>query len=161
MDQALVTYFSRTGRTHRLALEIATALNADLERIAEPRSRNGFLGYWRSGREAWLKLPTNIEPTSHDPSSYGLVVLGTPIWAGNVSSPARAYISAHKGSFRRAAFFCTHGGTSAQKVFDEMAELCGARPVATLSVTEREFRIGSYDDKLRQFLANLSAAGTG
>jgi hypothetical protein len=43
------------------------------------------LGYWRSGREAYLKLAPNIEPAVHDPSSYGLVVLGTPIWAGNMS----------------------------------------------------------------------------
>jgi flavodoxin len=158
MARTLVTYFSRTGRTRRIALEIAEALRADIERIEEPRSRLGLLGYWRSGREAYLKLAPNIEPAVHDPSSYGLVVLGTPIWAGNMSSPIRAYVNAHRGSFERAAFFCTHGGTTAQKVFDEIAEICGVRPLATLAVTEREIKTGTYADKLRQFLERLSAA---
>jgi flavodoxin len=158
MDRALVTYFSRTDRTRRIALEIARALSADIERIEESRSRSGFLGYWRSGREAYLKLTASIEPTTHDPSSYALVILGTPIWAGNMSSPVRAYVNAHKGSFERVAFFCTHGGTSAQKVFAELSEICGAPPVATLAITEREIKAGNYGDKLHQYLDRLSAA---
>jgi flavodoxin len=157
MHRTLVTYFSRTGRTRRIALEIAHALNAESEQIEESRSRLGFIGYWRSGREAYREIAAPIAPCAHDPSSYELVVLGTPIWAGRMSSPLRAYVNAHAGSFRRVAFFCTHGGTSAARVFDAIAALCGARPVATLAVTEREIKAEAYTDRLQQFVARLAA----
>lgn len=160
MDRTLVTYFSRTGRTHRIALEIARMLNADVERIEESRSRAGFFGYWRSGREAYLELPVRTEPSTHDPSGYDLVVLGTPVWAGRMSSPIRAYVNAHAGCFRRVAFFCTHGGTSAQKVFAALARTCGTEPLATLAVTEREIKVGAYADKLHKFVQRLAGSVT-
>jgi flavodoxin len=158
MRQALVIYFSRTGRTRRIALEIARALDAESEQIEESRSRLGFFGYWRSGREAYRELPAPIAPCTHDPASYELVVLGTPIWAGKMSSPLRAYIDAHAGSFRRVAFFCTHGGSSAAHVFAAIAALCGAQPAATLAVTEREIKADAYAEKLQQFVARLVTA---
>jgi len=160
MDRALVTYFSRTGRTRRIALEIASALNADVDPITESRSRAGLLGYWRSGREAWRRQAAEIEPATLDPSIYPLVVLGTPVWAGNISSPVRAYVGSHEGSFHQAAFFCTHGGTSAQKVFTELAELCATRPIATLAVTEHQIETESYAKNLRHFVERLALAST-
>lgn len=156
MARTLVVYFSRSGRTHRIALEIAAPLGADIERIEEPRGRLGLLGYWRSGREAYLKLVPPIEPAANDPSAYDLVILGTPIWAGNMSSPVRAYVGAHAGSFRTMALFCTHGATSAAKVFGEIAALAGVEPVATLAVTEREIKTGAYAGRLERFVESVS-----
>ena len=155
MSRTLVVYFSRTGHTRKIALELAASLDADVERIEEPRSRSGFFGYWRSGREGYRKLTTIIEPLQKQPSDYDLVLLGTPIWAGNVSSPVRTYIVGNAGSFRRVAFFCTHGGTSASKVMAELGELCGTAPVATLAVTEREIQAGSYGGNLKEFVEQV------
>ena len=151
MSRALVVYFSRTGHTRKIALELAESLGADVERIEEPRGRSGFFGYWRSGREGYRKLTTVIHPIQKRPSDYDLVLIGTPIWAGNVSSPVRTYIAGNAGSFRRVAFFCTHGGSSAAKVMTELSELCGVRPLATLAVKEREIRAGSYRGGLKEF----------
>jgi len=159
MARTLVVYFSRTGRTRRIALEIAAALGADVERIEEPQDRSGFFGYWRSGREAYRKLSPVIEPAVRDPSGYALVIVGTPIWAGHVSSPVRTYVGAHAGRFRNVALFCTHGGSSAGKVFGEIAELAGSEPVATLALKEREIEAGTYAGRLRQFVDTVAAAG--
>jgi len=159
MARTLVVYYSRTGRTRRIAREIAEALGADVERIEEPGDRSGFFGYWRSGREAYRKLSPVIEPAVRDPSRYALVVFGTPVWAGHVSSPVRAYIGAHAGQFRSMALFCTHGGSSAAKVFDEISGLVGLEPVATLSVKEREIELDAYADRLRAFVESVAAAG--
>lgn len=159
MARTLVVYFSRTGRTHRIALEIAAPLGADIERIEEQRSRAGFLGYWRSGREAYRKLIPAIEPAVNDPSSYDIVLLGTPIWAGHISSPVRAYVGAHAGALSRMALFCTHGGSSPAKAFSEIAELAGVEPVATLAVTEREIKAGTYADRLTRFVESVAGPG--
>jgi multimeric flavodoxin WrbA len=52
-----------------------------------------------------------IDPASLQPRDYAVVVLGTPVWAGNMSSPVRAYINQHRAEIRNLALFCTQGGS--------------------------------------------------
>lgn len=41
---ALVVYYSRTGRTKKVAQDIATRLNADIEEIIPERNISGLFG---------------------------------------------------------------------------------------------------------------------
>ena len=157
MKGTLVVYFSRTGYTRRVAEEIAHAAGADCEAIRERSGRGGFLGYWRSAREALRGTAIEIEPGSLNPRDYSLVVLGTPVWAGNVSSPMRAYIARHRGDFARVALFCTQGGSGAQKVLDKMAALCDQAPVATAFFNDREIDGAQHAGKRAAFAAALAA----
>ena len=50
--KVIVVYFSRTGYTKRVAEPLATALDATLCPITEPKSRLGLLGYSRCLWEA-------------------------------------------------------------------------------------------------------------
>jgi flavodoxin len=86
----LVVYYSRSGSTRKIAEALSAALTCDLEEIVENKSRAGFFGYMRSLVEARQKRPSVIEPAKRDPSSYDLVVVGTPVWGWPVSSPVRA-----------------------------------------------------------------------
>ena len=158
MGRALVVCYSLTGHTQRVADAVAARLGATLEPIRETRPRAGVAGYLRAGWEALRKRPAGIVPATHDPGDYDLVVVGTPVWAGNMSSPVRAYIDAHAGRLRHVAFFCTQGGSGGERVCSSMASLCGADPVATLVVTERQLRDGSSDDAVAAFTAALRAA---
>ncbi len=153
MPRVLIVYFSRTGYTRRIAEEIAAACGADIEPIQDVRARSGIWGYLRSGREAWRKRLIDIQPPTKRPSDYDLVVLGTPVWAGNICSPVRAYVAAHQENFMQVAFFCTQGGSGADKVLHDMAELCGRRPVASVALNDEEIKKGRYAEKLKQFLA--------
>ena len=157
MKDTLVVYFSRTGYTRRVAEEIARAAGADWEAIPERSPRTGVFGYWRSAREAWRETAIAIEPGSLNPRDYALVVLGTPVWAGNVSSPMRAYIARHKRDFARVALFCTQGGSGAPKVLQRMAELCDQRPVATAFFNDSEIDRGQHRGKVDAFAAALAA----
>lgn len=161
MSRILVVYFSRTGHTGQIAGQLAAALGADVERIREPRDRTGFFGYWRSGREGWLGRTTTIEPASKRPSDYDVVLLGTPVWSGHVSSPVRTYAIAHAGEFGNLALFCTLGGAGADRTLAETAALCGAEPVATLAVTEKELAAGDYASRLRAFVERVLSAASG
>ena len=156
MQRVLVVYFSRTGYTRKIAADIAAACGADIERIQEPRDRSGIWGYLRSGREAWKKRLVDIRPVTKHPPDYDLIVLGTPVWASNICSPVRSYIAAHGHHFKKVAFFCTQGGSGAEKVLNDMAELCGQTPVATLVLTDTEIKHGQHADKLNQFLRSLA-----
>jgi flavodoxin len=156
MNDTLVVHFSRTGYTRRIAEEIARAAGSDVEGIREKRQRTGLAGYFRSGREAWKQIAAEIEPAIHDPRAYRLVILGTPVWAGRMSSPMRAYIVAHKHELPRIALFCTQGGSGAPKALQAMADLCGQKPVATAFFTDSEIDRGRHVEKLRAFAAAVA-----
>ncbi|WP_232450506.1 flavodoxin family protein [Burkholderia ubonensis] len=88
-DKILVVFYSRTGTTRRAGAALATMLHADVEEIVETHSRIGPFGFLRSLVEAINRKPAEIAASKRDPSAYDLVVIGTPVWAGSVSSPVR------------------------------------------------------------------------
>jgi flavodoxin len=154
--KALVVYYSRTGATRRVAEELARQLGADLERIQDVRGRSGIFGFARSGREAIQRHLPEIREPALDPGQYQLVVLGTPVWAGTMSSPMRTYITRNRDRLRQVAFFCTQGGENTGRTFAEMAEVCGRSAAATLSLRRETVLkgaagppIGDFADRLR------------
>jgi len=153
---ALVVIYSRTGRTRRVGQEIAAALGAELEVIADRRSRRGLFGFLRSGCEALQAKTPAITPPQHDPRDYDLVVIGTPIWGGRMASPIRTYLMRFRGAFRRAAFFCTSQGGGHRDALAEMARLAGVEPVATLEVSAREMQLGQDAEAIKEFAARLA-----
>ena len=144
MKDILVVYFSRSGYTQRIAEHLARATGADCEAIREARPRTGLLGYWRSAREALRATAIGLEPSRLQPRDYGLVVIGTPVWAGNVSSPVRAWIARHRTELPRVALFCTQGGSGGPKVLQRMAGLCDRTPVATACFDDAQIDGGQY-----------------
>jgi flavodoxin len=156
MQHTLVAYFSRTGYTRKVAEEIAARCGADLDDIQGVRDRSGILGYLRSAREALNRTLVDIRPATRDPGDYELVVLGTPVWAGHVCSPMLAYLTANRARFRRVAFFATEGGSGAEKVFREMADLCGQQPVASAVFRDREIDASGYAEELDRFVRTVA-----
>jgi flavodoxin len=152
----LVVYYSRGGNTRAAAEEIARALGgADLEEIRDAADRNGWRGYLKSFREATSRSTTVLTSPGRDTSGYDLVVVGTPVWVSNVSSPTRTYLNAHVGEFPRVAFFLTHGGTGRDKVFAQMARLSGLQPEAVVAIRENELRKPEFGSKIAAFAIEL------
>ncbi len=155
MSKALVAYYSWTGHTRAIAEAIGAELDADVEQICEVRPRSGWIAYFRSAWEVLQNRPTPIKVTDKDPFAYDLVVLGTPVWAGRMSSPMRSYIVQQRAKFARVALFCTEGGANGDKALAQMATLCGKEPAATLIVTERDIKSGAYRQKVADFTKAL------
>ena len=159
MGSVLTVYFSRTGVTRKIADEIRARCGGELEPIEDVRGRSGILGYFRSAREALKRITPEIRPAKLNPGNFDLVILGTPVWAGHLSSPMRAYLTAHKDELKHVAFFCTLGGSGAANVLAEMAALCERSPVATLAVTGADIKQGRYAGALEQFAAAVGRRG--
>lgn len=155
MSKILVAYFSRTGYTEKVAEHLAERCGADIEAIRESRGRRGLLGYVRSAREALKRKRVAIEPGLHELGDYEIVLVGTPVWAGHVSSPARAYLEGNMEAFPRVAFFATQHASGGENVLQEMAQISGHQPEATLIVNDREINRCSYRPKLDGFLRAL------
>ena len=150
----LTVYYSRSGNTRKVAEAISKNIGGDIEEITEPHGRGGPIGWLRSGREATGEMTASINPPKNDPAGYDLVIVGTPIWGGKLSSPVRAYLSKVAGKTRRVAFFVTMAGNDASMAYAAMEKMLG-RPVATLSITQAELKSSVYVDKVNRFLENL------
>lgn len=151
----LIIYFSRTGRTRKVAKAIQEATGFDLEEIKEKAGRGGALGWLKSGMESTRRMLPQIMPLTHDPSQYDITVIGTPIWASNMSSPIRAFLTEYKNKINQIALFCTGDGDEPEKVFNPISELLGKAPQATLGLVgpDREEEVASL--KIQEFAAKL------
>ncbi|XUW92728.1 flavodoxin domain-containing protein [Burkholderia sp. M6-3] len=153
--RVLIVFFSRTGTTRVLATALAGVLSADVEEICDLSERRGALGYLRCVIDSWRKRPAEIVPAGLDPSQYDLVLVGTPVWAGAVSAPVRAYVLQHRSRFRHVGFFCTFGGLGAEAAFEEMRLLAGKAPVAQCKVRAAEVQRGVATASFELFVGVL------
>ncbi len=158
MSKILIVYYSRTGHTRQIAEAIAAQLKADIEPIQDGRQRLGIRGYLRSLLEAMQSRLIRISAPAKDPAQYDLTVLGTPVWAQNMCSPMRAYISAQRQRFKGVAVFCTQGGSGGGKVAGQVAEMCGRSPAATLILNDDEIGKNQFAAKLDGFAQSLLQA---
>jgi len=149
----LVVYYSLTGNTKKIGEEITKRLNAEIEEIIDKKKRTGFLGFLRSGYEALFKRMTDIETTSKNHNEYDLIIVGSPVWAGSLSSPVRTYLSLYKDKMKNLAFFATYG-MSQGKVFKQMEEISKS-PIKTFGISEKEIKSGVYSGRVEEFTKEL------
>lgn len=155
MADTLVLYFTRSGTTKKLATQLAERLGADLEFIKPDISYSGTMGYLAG---IWHSL-TRRAPSvhrEHDPAKYSAVILGTPVWAGRLSAPARSYLTrfgAQLGPL--AAFWVSGSGAAYPALATEIERLIGRTLVATASFGAREVGTTVADQKLDRLSRDL------
>jgi flavodoxin len=157
MKKTLIVYHSRSGTTRRVAQALAQRLDADLDEIRIVQPLAGSLGVLMCAIEALGGLSPALRPAHRSAAGYELVVVGTPVWFWNVASPVRSWLEAQPLK-RRVAFFCTMGGSGAQRAFATMAALAGKEPVATLALMQHEVEGGGLAGKVDAFVRRLAAA---
>jgi len=106
MNETVVVYYSRVGKTRRIAEQLAAILKADLEEIREMKDRAGFLGLLSAGMDACLKRKVAL---ARAPSIAGrkTVVLGMPVWAFGPPPPVRAWLRTADLGGKKLCAFCT------------------------------------------------------
>ena len=155
MMKILVVFYSRSGNTKKVAEAISDILKCDKEEIFDTKNRKGIPGFLSAGSDANLRRLTAIEEIKNNPSLYDLVIIGTPIWSSNISTPIRTYLFLFKEEFKKVAFFCTQLGSNAEKVFTDMKNLSQKAPLALLELTTREVARDQYIQKVKEFIENL------
>lgn len=147
----LVVYYSRTGTTRKVAEDIKTKLNCEIDEIIDKKDRMGPIGYMLAGKDATLRDFTDIQ-YSINPDEYDLILIGTPVWAFTMSTAIRTYISENKDKFKEVAFFCTQSSSGSDGTFKDMQELCGKQPIALLELTTKEVMKGDFEEKTDEFI---------
>jgi flavodoxin len=103
--KTLVIYYTRTGNAKFMAETIASELGADIEEVIDLKNRQGKIGWLSSGRDATGGKETEIGQTKRTPTNYGLIIIGQPVWAGNLTPAIRTYMSKNDLSGKKVAVF--------------------------------------------------------
>lgn len=160
----LVVYYSSSGNTERVAQAIAEALDADLEGIQEVRPTEvdlhgkgvgNFLSMGKTAFNALSGRAVGIKELEHSVADYDLVVVGTPVYAGSLSGPVRAFLEKACGKMKTVAFFCTGDDPANEKVFVQMQEVCGISPKAVTPFHAPEVRAGAFQPQVEAFVSQL------
>lgn len=153
MSKILVVFYSKTGNTERAAKDIAAALGADLEKIEDKKNRRGILAWFSAGRDASKKRQTQIETSGKNPADHDLVIVGSPVWAWNITPAMRTYLGDNKENIKKYAFFVTSGNTDSEKIAPHVREIMGRDPLAHVGFNAAELKDKEvYGKKMTAFI---------
>jgi flavodoxin len=156
--KVLVTYYSRSGTTRKLAEAIAAGLGCEIEAIEDTRNRGGPFGFLLAGADATMGRLTRLKPLRKNPADYDLVAVGSPVWAGTVSTPIRTYLTQNAARLPRVAFFLTGGDPVQEKALAQMAASAGKQAQAMLTLTSAQMDKGEYNSEVKSFVEALTKA---
>jgi flavodoxin len=162
--KVLVVYYSSSGNTQRVAQAIAQALEADVEGIQEVKPTDvdlhgkGLGNFLNMGKTAFRALSdrtVGIKGLQHSTADYDLVLVGTPVYAGSLSAPVRAFLEQARGKMKAVAFFCTGDDPANEKVFVQMQDVCGMEPQAVSPFHAPDVREGTFQPQVDTLVAQL------
>lgn len=160
--KTLVVYYSMSGATKVAAEAVAKDLGADVEVIIDAEKRSGILGFIKSGYQAMGGKSSKIGEIKSKIEDYDLVVIGTPIWVGRISSPVNAFLSGFSDKIKGYAVILTRGDSKndyapATELF---ALRCKKPPLAFLSVSSQSLKNNDLS-AVHQFSASLKKLDVG
>jgi flavodoxin len=153
--KALVVYYSRTGTTKKVAEIIKGKLKCDIEEIITEANLSGLFGYIKCGYQAFAKKTPRIRKMAINLNDYDTIIIGTPVWAGNMSSPIRTFLIQEKDHCNKVAFFCTHSSPGCSNAFDDMSKLCGQEPLAILDLQTTAVVKDDYAGAIEEFVYEI------
>ena len=110
-QKKLVLYYSETGTTKNVALELQKQLNADIESIecVEPYSGKFQETIQRGQKEMQSGQMPAIKPIKSKIADYDVIFIGYPIWFGTYANPIATLVKENQFEGKTIVPFCTFG----------------------------------------------------
>ncbi|MCK9278277.1 MAG: NAD(P)H-dependent oxidoreductase [Methanoculleus sp.] len=138
-----IIYHSETGNARTVAERLAAATGGDLVEVQDLAGYSKIGMYLKGAPRAVRGKKADIKPSVIDVSAYDIVVIGSPVWAGNPTPAVNAAVAALRGIEGKTAFvFCTSRGAPGKALETMQALLVdrGADVRGGVPFTERDMR---------------------
>jgi len=135
MSKILIVYYSLTGNTQFIAETLRDTIEADileLRPIKELKADSGTRFMW-GGFQSTMKKKPELMDFDINPLEYDLVILGTPVWAWNISPPMRSFLSKFDLTGKNVALWMCHAGDGIKAMIRFKETLSGANIVESIS----------------------------
>ncbi|MBR4647079.1 MAG: NAD(P)H-dependent oxidoreductase [Bacteroidales bacterium] len=119
----LVLYYSQTGSTKAVAVEIANKLGADIEEITmvEPYDPDFQATIDRCKKDQEQGIFPEIQPVKANIANYDVVFLGFPVWFGTYAPPVTTFLNSADFSGKKIVPFCTFGSGGLESSVKDLA----------------------------------------
>ena len=124
-----VVYYSMSGNCKFVAEQIATVLQCDQIRVEPVKTYpdKGARKFYWGGKSAIMGEKPELKPYDFNGDEYDCVIIGFPVWAGNIAPPIRTFAdenAAALGGKPVWAFAC-QSGSGAEKAFENLEKCPG------------------------------------
>ena len=156
MSKALVTYFSASGVTARVAKDLASAAGADLYEIKPdvPYSRADLNWMDKQSRSSVEMRDKRSRPTLADTdaniSAYDTIFTGFPIWWYIAPTIINTFLEAYDFSGKKIVLFATSGGSGFGKAVQSLQPSAPGAQIITgeiLNGNPNEKKLKAFADK--------------
>ena len=158
--KTIIVYYSHEGNTDYVAKKIAKACGFDTLRLvpAKKYPDKGFKKYFWGGKSSLMAETPELEPYEFNADSYGRIVIGFPVWAGNVTPPIRTFVKENNLKGRRIAAFACQSGAGAEKAFAKLKEAIGidALEAEMVLIDPKAKPNPDNDRKIKEFCAKIA-----
>lgn len=118
--KTLVVYYSLSGNTEMVARHIADWTGAQLCRLQPVRDiKPSVFAYILGGFQVLSGAKPELQPLAPDPKDFDVLLVGTPVWAGNFVPALRSFFESIDLEGKQLFLFATHQGGPG-KVFEKM-----------------------------------------
>ncbi|MCC8191092.1 MAG: hypothetical protein LIP77_10740 [Planctomycetes bacterium] len=161
---SLVVFYSFEGNCRELGGRMAEALGADVAEIF-PRTEipRGAVGKYVAGGTASLFRQTvPVQPLPVAVQDYGLVIVGTPVWAWNLPPATRSFLAGQDWTGVRTGLFAMHRGGAGMALASMRTLITagGGTVIGTADFRDLRSR-GAADTRQRAVAWALSLLGAG
>lgn len=125
--KSIIVYYSLEGNTDYAAKRIAQLMGAELLRLETVKNypQGRVSKYIFGGKSVVFGDVPKLQPYQFSAEDYDLIILGTPIWAGNFAPPLRTFMQENTIGQKEVALFACCGGGSADKTFRSLTQALG------------------------------------
>lgn len=123
MERTALIYYSLNGHTHFVAQKISKQLDCPKIRLKlkkEFSTTSKFLQYFWAGKSSVFKDKPPLANKEIDLSPYDTLIIATPVWAGNLSSPVRSFLASYAIEGKQIHLVATTSGGAFEKCFASM-----------------------------------------
>ena len=160
--KTLIVYYSMSGNCEMVANKIAEITGADVLRIEPEKAYpdKGARKFFWGGKSAVMGEAPKLKPYSFDAAQYNHVVIGFPVWAGNVAPPVRTFVKEHRNELKecKVSAFACQSSSGAEKALKKLRELAAVENFSAELIlidpklkenAENEKRIKRFCDKIK------------
>ncbi len=137
--KTLIAYFSLDGNTKWIAEKLHRKLPNTTLHAIELASNPIKSKWWRMmvyGFKTTFYKKMAIKNSHLDMTKYDAVIIGAPVWAGQVPPPLKAFLQQYPLKGKKVAAFCSMGGEPSQ-FFEGFKKAANIESIeATLSIVE-------------------------
>ncbi|HEX3013915.1 MAG TPA: flavodoxin [Methanobacterium sp.] len=156
--KTIILYYSRTNKTAGVANTLAKEISADIVEIEDLKKRSGPLNYINASIDAMREKKTNIKPLTVDLSGYGLVYVGTPVWAGKPAPAIITLIDRCDFQGKDVILFATLGGSGGRNTIERMKEkieVRGGRMITSFLIKTAGKKMYEIEDEMKKIIEEM------